>query len=184
MAWTKRDNGPYFPTTPDGQQARWRDRRTCVLPVELEARHYYRVEINRTDRKDFRGTDGRASAQSVLCFTTQGASEAVKANLTKPIVANLDPPNGATDVDPNLGELRVTFDMPMCKGYSWTGGGEQYPYGGEVHWADERTCVLPVALKPDHQYCLGINSAAAVNFQSANGGVPCDPVVYTFRTRP
>jgi beta-lactamase regulating signal transducer with metallopeptidase domain len=184
ISWMRRTNGAYFPPTPEGQQANWRDRRTCVLPVKLEAAQYYRVEINRTDQQDFRGTDGRAAAQSVLCFTTQGASKEVKAKLTKPKVVDLSPPNGASDVDPNLSELRVTFDVPMGKGYSWTGGGDQYPYGGRVHWLDDYTCVLPVALKPDHEYVLGINSVAAVNFQSANGGVPAEPVAYTFKTRP
>jgi hypothetical protein len=40
-----------------------------------------------------------------------------------------------------------------------------------------------VALKPAHQYNLGINSVAAVNFQSAGAGVPCDPVDYAFKTK-
>jgi beta-lactamase regulating signal transducer with metallopeptidase domain len=184
ISWTRRDNGPHFPPLPDGQRAKWRDRRTCVLPVKLEAGQFYRVEINRTDQQDFRGQDGRAAAQSVLYFTTQGAGEAVKAKLTKPRVVCLAPTNGATQVDPSLSELRVTFDVPMWKGYSWTGGGGQYPYGGKVHWLDDYTCVLPVALKPDHQYSLGINSVAAMNFQSAQGRVPADPVEYRFRTRP
>jgi beta-lactamase regulating signal transducer with metallopeptidase domain len=184
LSWTRHDNGPYFPPKPEGQQAYWRDQRTCVLPVKLEAGQFYRMEINRTDQQDFRGKDGRVAAQSVLYFTTQGAGEAVKAKLTKPRVVCLAPPNGATDVDPNLSELRVTFDVPMWKGYSWTGGGDHYPYGGNVHWLDDYTCVLPVALKPDHQYSLGINSVAAVNFQSAQGRVPSDPVDYTFKTKP
>jgi len=183
ISWTREFNGPYFPPTPEAQRANWRDRRTCVLPVKLEAGQYYRVEINRTDQQDFRGKDGRAAAQSVLYFTTQGASEAMKAKLTKPRIVCLVPPNGATEVEPDLNELRVTFDVPMWKGYSWTGGGDQYPYGGKVHWLDDYTCVLPVALKPDHQYNLGINSVAAVNFQSAAGRVPPDPVEYTFKTR-
>jgi hypothetical protein len=150
----------------------------------MEAGHYYRVEVNRTDQQDFRGLDGRAAAQSVLYFTTHGADQAVKAKLIKPKVVRLAPPNGATDVDPDLSELRVTFDVSMCKGYSWAGGGDQYPCGGQVHWIDDYTCVLPVALKPGHEYRLGINSLAAVNFQSAEGLVPADPIDYSFRTRP
>jgi RNA polymerase sigma-70 factor (ECF subfamily) len=183
MSWTGRDGE--YPPTPEGRPSYWRDRRTCVLPVKLEAGHYYRLDINAYNQA-FRGADGRAAAQSVLYFTTQGASQAVKAKLTKPKVVSLIPPNGTTDVDPNLKEIRVTFDLPMTSGYSWTGAGDQYPGspGNNAHWIDDYTCVLPVALKPDHPYTLGVNSVAAVNFQSAGGGVPCDPVEYTFRTRP
>jgi len=153
--------------------------------VKLEAGHFYRLEMNAYNQA-FRGTDGRAAAQSVLYFTTQGVSEAVKARLTKPKVVSLIPPNRATEVAPNLEEIRVTFDVPMTRGYSWTGAGDHYPAGtgNNPYWIDDYTCVLPVALKPDHQYNLGINSVSAVNFQSADGGVPCDPLEYTFTTRP
>ena len=186
MSWAGRTRQPNFPPVPKGQRPYWRDRRTCVLPVSLEAGHFYRVELNPTGRQAFCGEDDRPANQSVLYFTTQGAGEEVRAMLTKPKVVDLIPANGATDVDPNLTELRVTFDLPMWKGYSWTGGGEQYPESGctNVHWLDEHTCVLPVTLRPNRQYILGINSEVAMNFQSANGGVPADPVVYTFRTRP
>jgi beta-lactamase regulating signal transducer with metallopeptidase domain len=184
MSWTGRDGT--YPPRPEGQQAHWRDSRTCVLPVKLEAGHYYRVEINRTDRQGFIGADGRAADQFILYFTTQGAGEAVKAKLTKPRIISLEPANGATDVEPNLKEVRVTFDVPMWTGYSWAGGGDDYPglESGKVYWLNEHTCVLPVELKPDHQYNLGINSRSAINFQSADGGVPADPVGYRFRTKP
>jgi hypothetical protein len=182
ISWTRHDNGPYFPRRPEGRLPNWRDRRTIVLPVELEAGRYYRVEINRTDQQDFQGQDGLAATQFVLYFTTQGADPAMKVKLTKPTIVCLAPTNGATDVDPNLSELRVTFDVPMWKGYSWTGGGDRYPSGGEVHWIDDFTCVLPVVLKPDHEYDLGVNSVVAVNFQSAEGRVPSDPVEYAFKT--
>jgi len=41
--------------------------------------------------------------------------------------------------------------------------------------------VLPVELKPNSQYRLGLNSQSFKNFQSADG-VPLAPVVYTFKT--
>ncbi len=185
MSWTGRDAD--YPSTPGGQRGYWRDRRTCVLPVKLEGGRYYRVELNpEPPYQNFRGADGRPAAQSVLCFTTRGAGEAIRAKLTRPKVVSLLPPNGATDVDPNLKELRVTFDLPMWQGYSWTGGGDDYPpcKGQRPYWIDDHTCVLRVALTPDHRYRLGINSLAAVNFQTADGRVPCDAVDYTFKTRP
>jgi hypothetical protein len=97
------------------------------------------------------------------------------------------PENGATDVDPNLKVLRVTFDRPMAGGFSWTGGGEQFPTipaGQKPRWsADKKTCTLPVDLQPNKQYRLGLNSPSFKNFASAKG-VPLDPVVYEFRTSP
>ena len=89
-------------------------------------------------------------------------------------------------VDPNLKELRVTFNVPMGGGFSWTGGGPEYPTipeGKRPFWTpDKKTCVLPVQLEPGKNYRLGLNSPSHKNFQSA-GGVPLDPVVLTFKTK-
>jgi hypothetical protein len=43
--------------------------------------------------------------------------------------------------------------------------------------------VLPVTLKADQTYEIGLNSPPFKNFRSA-AGVPLAPVSYTFRTRP
>ena len=76
--------------------------------------------------------------------------------------------------------------MPMGDGMSWTGSGPNFPSipaGEKPRWsADGRTCTLTVALKPDHEYRLGLNSLSHINFQS-KWGVPLEPVVYRFRTR-
>jgi hypothetical protein len=75
----------------------------------------------------------------------------------------------------------------MAGGFSWTGGGEQFPTipaGQKPRWsADKKTCTLPVDLQPNKQYRLGLNSPSFKNFASAKG-VPLDPVVYEFRTSP
>ena len=92
---------------------------------------------------------------------------------------------GAQDVSPDLKELRVTFNVPMGGGFSWTGGGPEFPTipeGKKPFWTeDHKTCVLPVELKPNSQYRLGLNSPSYKNFKSAEG-VPLAPVVYTFKT--
>jgi hypothetical protein len=99
-----------------------------------------------------------------------------------PKVAQMVPPVGATDVDPTLSELRVTFDQDMAQGFSWTGGGPSFPKTtGWPHWVDRRTCVLPVALEPGHSYQLGINSPSHKNFRSV-AGVPVEPVRWYFTT--
>lgn len=183
-SWT--GGGPDFPSSPEGQNIRWRDKRTCVLPVKLQRGHYYRVGINSQSYQNFRSVDGVPARPSAIYFATQGASEELKRKTAKPQIAGLSPLNGAKDVDPNLAELRVTFSVPMGGGFSWTGGRPQYPErpaGKEPYWTDDhKTCVLPVQLKPGSVYRLGLNSLSFKNFQSA-GGVPLDPVTYTFRTK-
>src|ERR1039457_4647873 len=97
----------------------------------------------------------------------------------------MKPPMGSQDVSPDLKELRVTFNVPMGGGFSWTGGGPEFPTipeGKKPSWTeDHKTCVLPVELKPNAQYRLGLNSPSYKNFHSASG-VPLEPVVYTFKT--
>jgi hypothetical protein len=104
----------------------------------------------------------------------------------KPEIVELNPRNGARDVHPSVTELRVTFNVPMAGGFSWTGGGEHFPTiptGQRPHWTEDRkTCVLPVELKPDWEYHLGLNSPSFRNFRSVEG-VPLNPVPYSFRTR-
>jgi predicted Ser/Thr protein kinase len=184
FSWT--GGGPDFPPSPEGQHAYWRDKRTCVLPVKLEAAHYYRVGINSKSFQNFRSADGVPAQPSAVYFATQGASEQVKAMVAQPEIVSLIPANGAQDVDPNLTEIRVTFNMPMGEGFSWTGGGSALLPGREgknCHWTeDHKTCVLPVQLQPDHAYHLGLNSPSHKNFQS-DGGVPLAPVDYRFKTR-
>jgi beta-lactamase regulating signal transducer with metallopeptidase domain len=183
MSWT--GGGPDFPKSPEGAKAHWRKKRTCVLPVTLEAGHYYRVGINSTSYQNFRGTNGLPAAVSAIYFTTRGASEALQIKTKAPEIVSLNPANGARDVSPAVTELRVTFNVPMGGGMSWCGGGSNFPAapeGARAYWTEDlKTCVLPVKLKPDSSYELGLNSPSQKNFQSA-AGVPLPPVDYTFKT--
>jgi beta-lactamase regulating signal transducer with metallopeptidase domain len=183
-SWT--GGGPEYPQSPDGKKALWRDKRTCVLPVKLEAAHYYRVGINSQSYQNFRSAKGVPARPSAIYFTTQGASEDLKRKASKPQIVALSPRNGTQDVDPSLTEIRVTFNVPMGEGCSWTGGGPEFPKipeGKKVSWTDDHmTCVLPVELQPGKDYRLGLNSPSYKNFQST-GGVPLDPVSYSFRTK-
>ncbi len=118
-----------------------------------------------------------------------------------PKILSASPAAGATDVDPATKEITVTFDRDMAKGFSWTGGGPDYPpldEGQRPFWRDARTAVLPVTLATGRYYRVGINSKSHGNFRSAAGvptqpsavyfttrgasGVPLDPVSYTFST--
>jgi len=184
MSWT--GGGPDFPTGPEDQKAHWKDKRTCVLPATLQAAHYYRVGINSKSFQNFRSADGTPANPAAIYFCTQGASEELKRKVLKPQIVSLTPVNGAKAVDSTLTELRVTFNMEMGGGFSWCGGGPDFPTipdGKKPAWLEgNKTCVLPVSLKPGTSYRLGLNAPSAKNFQSA-GGVPLEPVVYTFRTK-
>jgi poly(3-hydroxybutyrate) depolymerase len=181
FSWT--GGGPDYP--PVANRPHWTaDRKTCILPVKLEAAHYYRVGINSKSFQNFRSAAGVPARPSAIYFTTKGASDEAKAKLEKPKIVSMSPPNGAKDVDPAITELRVTFNVPMAGGFSWTGSGPHHPeVTGRPHWTDDRkTCILPVKLKPNWDYWLGINSPSHKNFQSASG-IPFEPVRYQFSTR-
>ena len=86
----------------------------------------------------------------------EGIGERMAAeDASRPQIVALSPPNGATDVDPALSELRVTFDRPMAAGFSWCGGGYAFPKipdGEQAFWlSDAKTCVLPVPARPRAQ---------------------------------
>jgi hypothetical protein len=88
-------------------------------------------------------------------------------------------------VDPGLSEITVTFDQDMGEGFSWTGGGPEYPAspeGTQAQWRGKRTCVLPVKLQPAHHYRVGINSPSYRNFRSA-GGESAQPSSISFTTK-
>jgi beta-lactamase regulating signal transducer with metallopeptidase domain len=183
-SWT--GGPPEFPPIDKSRQVGWIDARTCVLPVKLEKGSYYRVGINSTSHQNFRSRDGVSVPPSVLYFVTAGATESVAERVQVPEIVKLEPENGARDVDPATKTLSVTFNMPMGDGMSWTGSGPKFPTipgGQKPRWSrDGRTCTLPVALEPDHEYGLGLNSLSHINFQS-KWGVPLEPIVYQFRTR-
>jgi beta-lactamase regulating signal transducer with metallopeptidase domain len=186
MSWT--GGGPDFPPTREGQKAQWRNKRTCALPVKLNSAHYYRVGINSKNYQNFANQRGVAALPSAIFFTTQGASEQLKARTLVPKVVRCDPDNGAQNVSPAVTELRVTFDAAMAGGCSWCTAGDDdsdFPKGVEgkqVYWTeDKKTCVLPVALRPRMTYRLSLNAPGYINFQS-EGGVPLEPVAYSFKT--
>ncbi|MCA9428106.1 MAG: hypothetical protein KC994_23710 [Candidatus Omnitrophica bacterium] len=105
---------------------------------------------------------------------------------TPPIIVKMEPPNGAIGVDPSVSEIRVTFDRPMAGGFSWCGGGDHYPKiteGQKPYWKpDQKTCVLPIRLRPNWDYKLGINCPSAQNFRSANG-IAAPVTWYEFSTK-
>jgi beta-lactamase regulating signal transducer with metallopeptidase domain len=184
MSWTGSPES-FYPPGDENLKVRWINARTCVLPVKLEKGKYYRVGINSTGYRNFRSARGVSFPPSVVYFTTEGASAEVRNRLRVPKIVELKPANGASDVDPSITELRVTFDIPMGEGMSWTGAGPRYPgrSGARAEWSDDhKTCILPASLRPGHSYGVGLNDINYNNFQSESG-VPLEPVFYRFKTR-
>lgn len=59
---------PLFPETTDNP--RWIDKRTCVLPVKLEEKRFYRLSINAPSFKNFKSEDGVPVEPVSYSFTT------------------------------------------------------------------------------------------------------------------
>jgi hypothetical protein len=103
-----------------------------------------------------------------------------------PVVVKTVPAAGATDVDPKLTEIKVTFSKDMTDdSWSWTKLSEEsFPKvtGKPKYQADKRTCVLPVTLEPGKTYAIWINSEKFDNFKDADGK-PAVPYLLTFKTK-
>jgi hypothetical protein len=105
------------------------------------------------------------------------------AETLRPQVTNLVPVNGATDVNPDLEAIEITFDRPMRAG-SWSvvGGGPKYPETGTPFYDDRRQVFrLPVKLEPGREYELWLNRGPHQSFASERG-VALAPFRIRFRT--
>lgn len=183
-SWT--GGGEFYPQMPEGATPVWKDKRTCVLPVQLKKGAFYRVGINSSSHQNFKSAVGAPAETAAIYFATEGASRAVASRVRVPKVVEMEPENGAIDVDPAVKVLRVTFDIAMdTNSYSWTRGIVEFPEtpaGERPRWSrDGKTCLLPVQLKSGTIYAAGLNSAHHKNLAS-KWGVPLEPVSYAFQT--
>ncbi|HEX5223420.1 MAG TPA: HEAT repeat domain-containing protein [Verrucomicrobiae bacterium] len=116
---------------------------------------------------------------------TLGVAADISLETAPPVVVKTVPTAGATDVDPALTEIKVTYSKVMQDGsWSWsTWGQENYPEttGSPRYLADARTCVLPVKLQPNKFYAIWLNSDKFKNFKDT-GGRPAVPYLLTFFT--
>jgi Bacterial Ig-like domain len=122
------------------------------------------------------------------------ATVAVAQTAKKPTVKNLapsvvktDPAAGATDVDPALNEITVTFSKDMMTDRMWSVcqiSKETFPESaGEIHYLpDKRTCVVPVKLQPGKTYVLWFNRGQYNAFRD-NGNNPAIPYMLVFETK-
>ncbi|MBF0499708.1 MAG: hypothetical protein HQM09_06225 [Candidatus Riflebacteria bacterium] len=162
------------------QPARWtKDKKTCILPVKLWPNRKYQLYLNLREHQGFQSMEGYVLDSTEYSFTTK--SIATEEN--KPHVIKFEPENKAVFVDPSISELKVTFDRPMCNGYSWCRGLDEYPETGPTTWtADHRTCIVSVKLRPSQEYQLYLNLREYEGFQSKEGS-PLDSTEYRFTTK-
>ena len=120
-----------------------------------------------------------------LCLAGAAHAQQISLESAPPVVVRTIPVAGATDVDPAVTELRVTFSKAMQDGsWSWsTWGEENFPEttGSPKYLADNRTCVLPVKLQPDKFYAIWLNSEKFKNFKDTSGRSAV-PYLLTFFT--
>lgn len=114
-----------------------------------------------------------------FCLTCVSLTQAAAPRIVETV-----PEMGATDVDPALRQIKVVFDQDMSRAaYSWCGGGDNFPETrGKPIWKNARTCVLPVKLRPNHEYALSINCPSAQGFR-AKDGTPAENTLFRFKTR-
>ena len=117
-------------------------------------------------------------------YTSDLPDSADKEQAGRPHVVKVVPANGATDVDPALEAIEVTFDRPMrADAWSVVGGGPKYPDTDTPAYDPARRVFrLPVKLEPNRDYELWLNRGQYESFASAEG-VPLAPFRVAFRTR-
>jgi hypothetical protein len=113
-------------------------------------------------------------------------SSCVGRDTEAPTVVSTNPPNGSQDVDPNLTEISVTFSEAM-RDKSWSWAYEQqakFPQitGDPSYDAGLTTNTLPVALEPNKEYEIWINTDQFKNFTDKAGN-PALPFKLTFKTK-
>lgn len=90
---------------------------------------------------------------------------------TPPAVVALDPPHGATAVDPGrVTRLQVTFDQDMDPSmHAVCGGGPSFPKVLGTSWENARTFVIDVKLAEDSVYSMDLSCAASSGFHGKTG---------------
>lgn len=63
--------GPQFPSIPKGQQPYWTpDRKTCIIPVQLQPNHAYMCGLNSKSYRNFKSESGIALDPIIYQFST------------------------------------------------------------------------------------------------------------------
>jgi hypothetical protein len=126
------------------------------------------------------------AADDVKAFEDARQARLEKIKASSPRIVNMVPASGARDVDPELKAIIVTFDRPM-KDKQWAviQLSDKFPEmaGDASYNQDRKVFAIPVKLRPDTEYELGLNADGFLVFSSEAGDV-LYPVVIRFKTRP
>jgi RNA polymerase sigma-70 factor (ECF subfamily) len=178
-------------TAPEVGASSWdAGNRTNTVEVALEPGRSYVVWVNSPQYAYFHDLAGVPAEPVRWTFSTRGARAASLVPIptherSAPRVVALDPPQGATDVDPAKAVLRATFDRAMEASWSWvTEGSDTFPptTGDAYFEADAKTAALPVRLEPGKTYVVWLNSGEFQLFRDLEGS-PAAPLRWTFTTR-
>ncbi|HEV3203727.1 MAG TPA: S41 family peptidase [Gemmataceae bacterium] len=118
-------------------------------------------------------------------FGAPSLADDLTVKTARPVVVRTVPEAGSTEVDPKLGEIKVTFSKDMKDGsWSWAGQSDDtYPkVDGTPKYLDKRTCTLPVKLEPGKTYAIWINSEKFQNFKDEDGRSAV-PYLLVFQTK-
>lgn len=124
-------------------------------------------------------------AALAACLAGAARADEISLESAPPVVVKTVPVAGATDIDPALTEIIVTYSKAMQDGsWSWsTWGEENMPetVGRPKYLDDGRTCVLTVKLQPQKFYAIWLNSDKFRNFTDT-AGRPAVPYLLSFIT--
>ncbi|GEM_PF-4522845 len=172
-----------FPELAGDSPISFRDDKTCVVKVKLQADTAYGLGINSKTRQGFKSAaDETAAEPHTLRFRT-GSGKPVKAE--GPRVVRTDPVNGAADLEAGTYDLTIVFSEPMKDGQAsimTPPEGPRLKMIGEPKWRDARTFVVPIVLAAKTTYRVGINTGESKKFVTASGGTPAAAMEFTFST--
>ncbi|MBM4136836.1 MAG: hypothetical protein FJ241_08405 [Nitrospira sp.] len=119
-------------------------------------------------------------------FVPLGQSAQISREETSPVVIKTCPESGATNVDPSISEIRVTFSKEMMdKSWSWVQiSPENFPklMNNPRYLNDKKTCVVDVKLEPGKTYIIWLNTQKFKNFKDTDGR-PAVPYLLMFETK-
>jgi len=132
---------------------------------------------------NFARSPATVSKTSLAGSTSLAATE--PANVP-PVVLRTIPPAGTSNVDPVLAEIQVTFSRDMMTNHMWSfcqiSDATAPKHSGEVHYIDQRTCVLPVKLERGTTYALWLNQGKFNGFRDVQNQ-PALPYLLVFETQ-
>jgi len=103
-----------------------------------------------------------------------------------PAVVKTFPESGATNVDPSISEIQVTFSKEMMdRSWSWVQiAPENFPkiIEGPRYLENKKTCVIKVKLDFGKTYIIWLNTQKFTNFKDKNGR-PAVPYLLMFETK-